>query len=198
MKRFCKKTLVGLSIAAMGLSTTSCGTDILNQLDWGMLLTEIMSNVFNNGTTNVYRGDYSLQHLTKSGNTGYTYGSDKLEFEGTGITVTQTRNNTINITLPGTDGIGDATMTDVTVYNLEFVTDENTGTVSNYIDLGTNSTIDGKLTIGGQTYDASNLYIKARLTNKNLIVSEASIYFGNDESQAINVTFSGEIVQQQQ
>ncbi len=197
MKRLCKKTLVGLSIAAMGLSTTSCATEILNQLDWGTLLTQIMTNVFNNGTTNVYRGDYSLQHLPK-GQNGFVIGSEKLQFEGTGITVTQTRNNTINITLPGTDGIGNATMTDVTVYNLEFTKNEDSGVMTNYIDLGTNSSIDGKLTVDGKQYDASNLYIKAYLTGSQLVISEASIYFGSDESQAINVTFSGQIVQQQQ
>lgn len=191
MKKFFKKAFVMLGIAGMGLGTTSCDSETIEALL--PVLTEIIGNVFNNGTTNVYQGTYSLQHLTTDGKGAYTLDSDKLVFNGTGITVTKTNQNMVNLVLPGTDGIGDATMTDVTIGNLEFVTDKS-GAVTNQIDLGDNSTIDGTLTVGNKTYTASNLYIKCTLTADKLTITEASIYFGDNAEMAINVTFSGNIV----
>lgn len=197
MKKFFKKAFVMLSIMGMGLTATSC-EEVLGNLDWTTLLTEILGNVFNNGTTNVYQGNYTLQHLVSNGKGAYELESEKLGFQGTGITVTQTRNSTINMVLPGTDGIGEATMTDVTVYNLEFVKDEKTGTMTNAIDLGDNSSIDGKVTVGGKEYAASNLYIKAIITDSKLTITEASIYFGENLEHVINVTFAGNIMQNAQ
>ncbi len=197
MKKFFKKAFVMLSIMGMGLTATSC-EEVLGNLDWTTLLTEILGNVFNNGTTNVYQGNYTLQHLVSNGKGAYELESEKLGFQGTGITVTQTRNSTINMVLPGTDGIGEATMTDVTVYNLEFVKDEKTGTMTNAIDLGDNSSIDGKVTVDGKEYAASNLYIKATITDSKLTITEASIYFGENLEHVINVTFAGNIMQNAQ
>lgn len=191
MKKFFKKAFVVLGIAGMGLTTTSCDSETLEALL--PILTEVIGNVFNNGTTNVYQGTYSLQHLTSNGKGAYTQESEKLTFNGTSLTVTEnTRTSTVNIVLPGTDGIGDATMSDITVSGLEFVKDSNGG-VTNQIDLGDNSTIDGTLTIGDKTYTASNLYIKSTLTAEKLVITEASIYFGDSYEQAVNVTFTGAI-----
>lgn len=197
MKKFFKKAFLMLSIMGMGLTATSC-EEVMGNLDWTTLLTEILGNVFNSGTTNVYQGNYTLQHLVSNGKGAYELESEKLGFQGTGITVTQTRNSTINMVLPGTDGIGEATMTDVTVYNLEFVKDEKTGTMTNAIDLGDNSSIDGKVTVGGKEYAASNLYIKATITDSKLTITEASIYFGENLEHVINVTFAGNIMQNAQ
>ncbi len=193
MKKFFKKAFVVLGIMTMGLTATSC-EEVLANLDWATLLTQILGNVFNGGTTNSYQGTYTLQHLVADGKGAYTLESEKLEFKGTTCTATKGRNNAVNLLLPGTDGIGDATMTNVNVYNLEFVKDEKNGTVTNKIDLGDNSSIDGKLEIGGKTYDASNLYIDCTMTEDKLIIKEASIYFGDNAEQAINITFNGTIV----
>lgn len=200
MKKFFKKAFMVLGIMGMGLTTTSCDSEVVKEIikniDWSALLSEMVGNLFNGGTTNVYQGNYSLQHLVSDGKGAYTLESEKLEFAGTGVTVTKNRDNSINIILPGTDGIGDATMTDVNVQNLQFVTDEKTGTVTNTVDLGENSYIDGTLTVGGKEYAASNLYIVCTLTEGQMVIKEASIYFGNNAEQAINVTFSGKIVEE--
>lgn len=196
MKKFFKKAFVVLGIMGMGLGTTSCDSEILQGLDWGALLTELLGNVFNGGNTNAYQGKYTLQHLVSDGKGAYTLESEKLEFAGTGIIVTKNRDNSVNILLPGTDGIGDATMSEVSVQNLQFVTDEKSGTVTNKIDLGDNSYIDGTLTVGGKEYAASNLYIDCTLTEGQMVIKEASVYFGNNAEQAINVTFSGKIVEE--
>ena len=196
MKKFFKKAFMVLGIMGMGMGTTSCDNEVVNEIikniDWSALLGEMVGNLFNGGTTNVYQGKYTLQHLVSDGKGAYTLESEKLEFAGTGITVTKNRDNSINIVFPGTDGIGDAAMSEaVTVQNLQFVTDEKTGTVTNKVDLGDNSYIDGTLTINGVAYPASNLYINCTLTESQLVVTEASIYFGEKAEHAINVTFNG-------
>lgn len=198
MKKFFKKTFVVLGIMGMGFTTTSC-EEVLGNLDWATLLTEVLGNVFNGGNTNAYQGNYSLQHLVSDGKGAYRADSEKLEFQGATCTATLGRNNAVNLLLPGTDGIGDATMTDVNVYNLEFVQDEKNGTVTNQVDLGDNSSIDGKLTVNGKEYAASNLYLECTLTENKLVIKTADIYFGDNGEHVIRVTFpNGTIVQQAQ
>lgn len=198
MKKFFKKAFVVLGIMGMGLGTTSCDSEILQGLDWGALLTELLGNVFNGGNTNAYQGKYTLQHLVSDGKGAYMPDSEKLEFDGTTCTATLGRNNAVNLLLPGTDGIGDATMSDVNVYNLEFVQDEKSGSVTNKVDLGNNSSIDGKVTVNGKEYVASNLYLDCTMTDSKLIIKQADIYFGENDEHVIRVTFlNGTIVQAQ-
>lgn len=197
MKKYFKKACVVLGIGAMSLGTTSCD-EIMQTLDWTQLLTEVLSNVFNGGTTNAYQGNYTLQHLVSDGKGAYLADSEKLEFQGATCTATLGRNSMVNILMPGTDGIGDATMTDVNVYNLEFVKNESTGQVTNKVDLGDNSSIDGTLTVGSKQYAASNLYLVCTMTDSKLIITQADIYFGDNGEHVIRATFpNGTIVQAQ-
>ena len=196
MKKFFKKAFVVLGIAGMGLTTTSCD-EVLN-LDWGSLLSDIMNNVFTSSKTHAYQGSYTLQHLTSDGKGYYKAQSEVLTFSGATIEASKTGDYSISLVLPGTDGIGDATMSNITISGLEFVKDEENGQVTTKIDLGENSYIDGTLTIDGKTIEASNLFIDATITADKLVIGQASIYFGENAEEAINVTFNGNVVAEEQ
>lgn len=198
MKKFFKKAFVVLGIMGMGLGTASCGAEeIIGAIveNGGLtILQQLLGNIFNKGgQPNTYQGTYSLQHLVSDGKDGYTASSEKLTFDNTMCQATLGANNAVKITLPGTDGIGEAEMTQIDIYNLQFAKAENGNELTSVVELSDNSSIDGSLKIGDKTYAASNLYLKCNITESSFVISEASIYFGENEDQVINVTFNGTI-----
>ena len=58
------------------------------------------------------------------------------------------------------------------------------------LSVGNSTTGTGTLTVSGQTYGVSSVYLEGTFTETNYVISVMSIYFG--DKYVINITFSGQ------
>ena len=99
---------------------------------------------------------------------------------------------TAKLTLPAyTDGKGRTSP--ITIYNL--VTTASNDLSYTNLSIGDNSTIDGTITVDGQTYTAANLYIEKAAATTLQLSFAGTIYFANadntDYNIAINFSYAG-------
>lgn len=204
MKKFFKKSIVLLCLLGAGVGMTSCDEDTVQSI-----INEIVGIITNNKTQSQdfqYVGTLNAQLLVSDGKGGYTTPGEGQAFSGTQLPVTekvttvttgdkmsdgsvqneQTSSvRTADITLPAFSVDG-ASMTEVNFASLDCTLgSKNVRTLS----VGDNTTGTGSLTVGGQTYDVSLVYLEGTFTESTYDISVMSIYFG--DSYVINITFSG-------
>lgn len=197
MKKFFKKVMLFLGISTMTLTTTtSCGVeDLLNEDTLG-LISGLLGNIFGQGQSVSYQGNATCQYLY-----GHLNNNGVFETEGQTKEVqlsctmeAQKSTNAVTVKIPSLTLRQDdtsITLTNVTLYNLAI--DEN-GNLS----LGDNTSVDGNiLAPDGNTYPFANVYIERAYINENNLSFSGSLYFGEDMSRVMNISFTGAMVQQQ-
>lgn len=184
MKRIFKSIALCLTIAGAGLTTVSCDSETINQI-----LNEVLGNLVNTGQTYIYSGTASIQCLegaSASQLSEIAKGTAKME-------VSLKSGRTGTITIPGFT-LNGATMTQVTLNNLDMSTDNNQ--TQTFI-IGNNSSFgqDDSFTYKNKTYPATNLYIEKAAATSEEIYLKMTIWFGN-ETDAVNLEYSGKAVSQ--
>lgn len=186
-----KTTVLVLLTAFMPLAFTSCGENT----DWREIASLILNNLLGQqGVTYNFIGTGTMQVLQNtSGANGFVNATEKLAFQGTlPLTV---NNSTATLQLPSMT-LGKYQMSNVTFSNLVLRAVTN-GNVTEYtsIEVGDNTTADGTITVDGNSYPVSNLYLQAKATNTTLTITAMSIYFGQNDEYAVNVVFTGTAAQ---
>lgn len=186
MKKYFTKMLAIMMLACTPLTFTSCTED----MDWTALLSGLISQFLGgNGTTNSYDcTGYVSSGRVADPNAPSFYFGDKYELTATIPVVTSSIGNMATITLPALqlpEGEGTADMTDIVLSNLAMTASDN----AILVDLGDNSGIQGSITVGGKTYEASNAYLDAVLvSNSGLSINRIDLFFG--EGMDYCVSFS--------
>lgn len=184
MKRIIKSIALCLTIVGAGLTTTSCDSETINQI-----LNEVLGNLVNTGQTYIYSGTASIQCLegaSASQLAEIAKGTAKMQ-------VSLKSGRTGTITIPGFT-LNGATMTQVTLYDLDMSTDDNqtqTFIIGNSSSFGQNDAF----TYNNKTYPATNLYIEKAAATSEEIYLKMTIWFGN-ETDAVNLEYSGRAVTQ--
>lgn len=194
MKKTFKYVMVALAMLSAGTVITSCeGED--------NFLSQIINLLFNTGETYTYQGKATSQILQGSTVEGQGWRGkyiNETNSNPTGISTISSMQvslecgQTAKLTLPAyTDGKGQTST--ITIYNLA-MTASNDQTYTN-LSIGDNSTIDGTITVDGQTYTAANLYIENATATSGQFAFTGTIYFANadntDYAIAINFTYAG-------
>lgn len=184
MKKIFKKCIVCLSILTMGLTSVSCDSDAITEI-LATLITNLLTQ--QPGTTYTFSGQGTNQLLKadSSVNTGYVAGGKESTFK-CNMTLTIATDNTCTLTIPAMTIDGGASMSEVTFSNLVMTA----ATSSTKIDTGDSSTGLGTLTVNGQSYELSNVYMETSsgATNEKLSIATISIYFGENAEYVVNLT----------
>ena len=184
MKRVVKTLALCLAVAGMGVATSSCDSDTINQI----------INAILGGQVYTYSGNAALQCLE-----GPDVNHYKVQAEGTAKMNVQLTSNsmggTCTIVIPPVT-IGDVTLGQLTIEGLQMTSNESqTHTVISNVE--SNYSIDGTYTRGTLSHPAQGLYITEAVASDTNISLKFSIYYGTDEenlTEAVNLTFAGEVV----
>jgi len=178
MKKLFRKALLFVSIISMGAFSVSCDS-------------KTISAIFNNliklqGTTYTYSGNGTVQELIlQSDGESYQYGN-ATPSKFTGSVVLTVNNTLAELTIPSMT-VNGASMSQVKFYNLAMQSTNN----ATKLDVGDSTSADGTLTVDGTTYSVSNVYIETAVTSQSIAITILSIYFGDNNEYAINITYTG-------
>lgn len=211
MKSF-KTIALSLSVASMGVLSSSCGsvgTELLTNLvntgnamaaskagngtstksqlimAGASILQQLMQGKDMAGQKQTYEGTYTAQLLVYDAKSkGYL---NEGELKTTKATTTLTiGKSAVAISMPAI-ATNKGSMTQVTLTNLV--------ATNNVYGLGDESRVtEGKLTVGSNTYDLANAYVELTINGTTSCAYTASIYFEFDEAsqqylKVMNVTF---------
>lgn len=193
MKKYFRKSMLCLSIAAMSLTTVSCEEGgILNEGTIS-ILSQLLNSIFQQGQTNQYAGAAQCQYLfgTYSDETGFQ-AQGQTEIQEVKCTVqASSSNNMITLQIPSitvTREGQQATISDLAIYNLAMDANGN-------LTIGENTTIDGSITApDGNSYKLVYPYISQAKINGQTLTFVSSLYFGEDYARVMNINFTGNIV----
>ena len=184
MKRVVKTLALCLAVAGMGVATSSCDSDTINQI----------INAILGGQVYTYSGNAALQCLE-----GPDVNHYKVQAEGTAKMQVQLTSNslggTCTIVIPAIT-VGDVNLSQLTVDGL--VLTSNSSQTSSTISIGENGyNIDGTYSRGSMSHPVQGLFITEAVASDSNISLKFSIYYGADETnftEAVNLTFAGEVV----
>lgn len=205
MKKFFKKSIVLLCLLGTGVGMISCDGDTVQSI-----LNEIVGIITNNNVQSkeyAYVGTLNAQLLVSDGKGGYTTPGEGAAFSNTQLPVTEkvttvttgdkmtdgsvqnektTSSRAADIVLPAfpVDGVS---MSEVSFADLDCTIDNKNVRA---LSVGNSTTGTGTLTVSGQTYDVSSVYLEGTFTETNYVISVMSIYFG--DKYVINIRFSGQ------
>ena len=185
MKKILMAVSLCLLLAGAGVMT-SCDSDTINQ---------ILSMILG-GQTYTYGGTAQLQCLAEysEARSGYTK-----EQKGTANIQVQLQSNSIGgtctLTIPAIT-VGEFKMGQITLSGLQLT--GNSAQTQSVISINEESGygIDGKITYGSAEHDAYALYLKpgSNYATSEAISLELTIYFDESQAEAVNFTFSGNVV----
>ena len=185
MKKILKTMLLSLVMIGGGLSVTSCDEDTVSQI----------LSLFLGGAPSTYNGTATLDCLEGT----YEPMNYKSVASGTATLQTTVTTNTLNSTatlaIQGVT-VGDVTLGSITLYNLVFT--GNNDKTQCTLSLGESSSITGTFTYNGQSYEGSNAYIGKAIATSSTLTLEMTLYFGDELTEAVNLTYSGQLVQSAQ
>ncbi|GEM_PF-1904391 len=183
MKKYFKKVCVVLGLAGMGLTTTSCDSDILNTLL--PIVTEVIGNMLTNngGTQYAYTGTLNVDSYKYDSAEGVYYEDDKASATAsiTAGAICSAADSVVTVTL------GEFKVGNNTISNFSFNTNYNPGTGKVGIDKEAYYT-GGTCTVNGTAAEMDMACLLGTVNEKTLSLSYIDFYVGGRKYQA---TFSG-------
>lgn len=182
MKKFFKRISLVLLMGTLGMSVTSCDSDVVT------LISQLIGGIFNQGETYTYQG--------KSQATAMVYVGDPENQNST--KETDFTNQTVQIVArQGQNGnVADLTLPDFTweqikvsglkLYNLDLTTANNISTLAINTE---NSSIDGTFTYGGKTYTACYAEIAKVQVTQTAIYIEMKAQFVDENENYMQIVF---------
>ena len=146
MKKFFKRISLVLLMGTLGMSVTSCDSDVVT------LISQLIGGIFNQGETYTYQGNSQATAMIYVGDPENQNSTKETDFTNQTVQIVarQGQNgNVADLTLP------DFTWEQIQVsglklYNLDLTTANNISTLAINTE---NSSIDGTFTYGGKTYN---------------------------------------------
>ncbi len=185
MKKFFKRISLVLLMGTLGMSVTSCDSDVVT------LISQLIGGIFNQGETYTYQG------ISKA--TAMIYVGDQEKQNST--KETDFTNQTVQIVArQGQNGnVADLTLPDFTweqikvsglkLYNLDLTTANNISTLAINTE---NSSIDGTFTYGGKTYTAFYAEIAKVQVTQTAIYIEMKAQFADENKNYMQIEFKFE------
>ena len=185
MKKFFKRISLVLLMGTLGMSVTSCDSDVVT------LISQLIGGIFNQGETYTYQG--------KSQATAMIYVGDPENQNST--KETDFTNQTVQIVArQGQNGnVADLTLPDFTweqikvsglkLYNLDLTTANNISTLAINTE---SSSIDGTFSYGGKTYTACYAEIAKVQVTQTAIYIEMKAQFVDENENYMQIVFKFE------
>ena len=181
MKKFFKRISLVLLMGTLGMSVTSCDSDVVT------LISQLIGGIFNQGETYTYQGISKAEAMIFVG-----------EEKQNSTKETDFTNQTVQIVArQGQNGnVADLTLPDFTweqiqvsglkLYNLDLTTANNISTLAINTE---NSSIDGTFSYGGKTYTACYAEIAKVQVTQTAIYIEMKAQFADENENYMQIEF---------
>ena len=182
MKKFFKRISLVLLMGTLGMSVTSCDSDVVT------LISQLIGGIFNQGETYTYQGNSKATAMVFVGDQENQNSTSETDFSNQTVQIVarQGQNgNVADLTLP------DFTWEQIQVsglklYNLDLTTANNISTLAINTE---NSTIDGTFTYGGKTYTACYAEIAKVQVTQTAILIEMKAQFADENNNFMQIEF---------
>ena len=182
MKKFFKRISLVLLMGTLGMSVTSCDSDVVT------LLSQLIGGIFNQGETYTYQGNSKATAMIYVGDPENQNSTKETDFTNQTVQIVarQGQNgNVADLTLP------DFTWEQIQVsglklYNLDLTTANNISTLAINTE---NSSIDGTFTYGGKTYTACYAEIAKVQVTQTAIYIEMKAQFADENNNYMQIEF---------
>ena len=185
MKKFFKRISLVLLMGTLGMSVTSCDSDVVT------LISQLIGGIFNQGETYTYQGNSKATAMIYVGDPENQNSTKETDFTNQTVQIVarQGQNgNVADLTLP------DFTWEQIKVsglklYNLDLTTANNISTLAINTE---NSSIDGTFTYGGKTYTAFYAEIAKVQVTQTAIYIEMKAQFVDENENYMQIVFKFE------
>ena len=185
MKKFFKRISLVLLMGTLGMSVTSCDSDVVT------LISQLIGGIFNQGETYTYQGNSKATAMIYVGDPDNQNNTLETDFSNQTVQIVarQGQNgNVADLTLP------DFTWEQIKVsglklYNLDLTTANNISTLAINTE---NSSIDGTFTYGGKTYTAFYAEIAKVQVTQTAIYIEMKAQFADENNNYMQIVFKFE------
>ena len=182
MKKFFKRISLVLLMGTLGMSVTSCDSDVVT------LISQLIGGIFNQGETYTYQGSSKATAMIYVGDPENQNSTKETDFTNQTVQIVarQGQNgNVADLTLP------DFTWEQIQVsglklYNLDLTTANNISTLAINTE---NSSIDGTFTYGGKTYTAFYAEIAKVQVTQTAIYIEMKAQFVDENENYMQIEF---------
>lgn len=182
MKKFFKRISLVLLMGTLGMSVTSCDSDVVT------LISQLIGGIFNQGETYTYQGISKAEAMIYVGDPENQNSTKETDFTNQTVQIVarQGQNgNVADLTLP------DFTWEQIQVsglklYNLDLTTANNISTLAINTE---NSSIDGTFTYGGKTYTACYAEIAKVQVTQTAIYIEMKAQFVDENENYMQIVF---------
>ena len=182
MKKFFKRISLVLLMGTLGMSVTSCDSDVVT------LISQLIGGIFNQGETYTYQGNSEATAMIYVGDPENQNSTKETDFTNQTVQIVarQGQNgNVADLTLP------DFTWEQIKVsglklYNLDLTTANNISTLAINTE---NSSIDGTFTYGGKTYTACYAEIAKVQVTQTAIYIEMKAQFVDENENYMQIVF---------
>ena len=182
MKKFFKRISLVLLMGTLGMSVTSCDSDVVT------LISQLIGGIFNQGETYTYQGNSKAEAMIYVGDQEKQNSTKETDFTNQTVQIVarQGQNgNVADLTLP------DFTWEQIKVsglklYNLDLTTANNISTLAINTE---NSSIDGTFTYGGKTYTAFYAEIAKVQVTQTAIYIEMKAQFVDENENYMQIVF---------
>ena len=182
MKKFFKRISLVLLMGTLGMSVTSCDSDVVT------LISQLIGGIFNQGETYTYQGSSKAEAMIYVGDPENQNSTKETDFTNQNVQIVarQGQNgNVADLTLP------DFTWEQIKVsglklYNLDLTTANNISTLAINTE---NSSIDGTFSYGGKTYTAFYAEIAKVQVTQTAIYIEMKAQFVDENENYMQIVF---------
>ena len=182
MKKFFKRISLVLLMGTLGMSVTSCDSDVVT------LISQLIGGIFNQGETYTYQGISKATAMIYVGDPENQNSTKETDFSNQTVQIVarQGQNgNVADLTLP------DFTWEQIKVsglklYNLDLTTANNISTLAINTE---NSSIDGTFSYGGKTYTAFYAEIAKVQVTQTAIYIEMKAQFVDENENYMQIEF---------
>ena len=182
MKKFFKRISLVLLMGTLGMSVTSCDSDVVT------LISQLIGGIFNQGETYTYQGNSKAEAMIYVGDQEKQNSTKETDFTNQTVQIVarQGQNgNVADLTLP------DFTREQIKVsglklYNLDLTTANNISTLAINTE---NSSIDGTFSYESKTYTACYAEIAKVQVTQTAIYIEMKAQFADENNNYMQIEF---------
>ena len=185
MKKFFKRISLVLLMGTLGMSVTSCDSDVVT------LISQLIGGIFNQGETYTYQGNSKAEAMIYVGDQEKQNSTKETDFTNQTVQIVARQGqsgNVADLTLP------DFTWEQIKVsglklYNLDLTTANNISTLAINTE---NSSIDGTFSYGGKTYTACYAEIAKVQVTQMAIYIDMVAQFVDENNNYMQIEFKFE------
>ena len=185
MKKFFKRISLVLLMGTLGMSVTSCDSDVVT------LISQLLGGIFNQGETYTYQGNSKAEAMIYVGDQEKQNSTKETDFTNQTVQIVARQGqsgNVADLTLP------DFTWEQIKVsglklYNLDLTTANNISTLAINTE---NSSIDGTFSYGGKTYTACYAEIAKVQVTQMAIYIDMVAQFVDENNNYMQIEFKFE------